>query len=75
MGDKKQPAKFLGHADVEVTRVEHFACGCTTTRIEASQLERKWLLSCAAHKGRVVKVETVMEFQLSAEAATDSAAR
>jgi len=52
--------------EVEVTRVEHYACGCTTTRIETSQLERKWLLSCAGHQGRVVKVETVMEFQLSA---------
>lgn len=69
MGDKKQKAKSTGSVEVEVTRVEHYACGCTTTRIEASQLERKWLLSCAAHQGRVVKVETVMEFQLSTESA------
>ncbi|UYN90197.1 MAG: hypothetical protein KIT08_02915 [Anaerolineales bacterium] len=54
--------------DVEVTRVEHYACGCTTTRIETSQLERKWLLACGGHQGRLVKVETIMEYQLSATA-------
>ncbi len=64
MREKKQQTTSTGSVEVEVTRVEHYACGCTTTRIEASQLERKWLLTCGAHQGRIAKVETVMEFQL-----------
>lgn len=68
MGDKKKVSKSKGHVEVEVTRIEHYACGCTTTRIETSQLERKWLLACGGHQGRLVKVETVMEYQLSAAA-------
>lgn len=73
MGDKKKARKNQGSVEVEVTRVEHYACGCTTTRIEASLLERKWLLACAGHQGRLVKVETVMEFQLEAAKASDAA--
>lgn len=51
--------------DVEVTRVEHYACGCTTTHIQPSRLARKWLLSCAGHGRRLVRVETVMAFELA----------
>ncbi len=68
MGAKKKTHTSTGRVEVEVTRVEHYACGCTTTRIETSLLERKWLLACAGHQGRLVKVETVMEYQLSAAA-------
>lgn len=56
--------KPAGSVDVEVTRVEHYACGCTTTRIQPSRVARKWLLRCAGHGRRLVRVETVMAFEL-----------
>lgn len=73
--NKKKPTKPQGSVEVEVTRVEQYACGCTTTRIESSQLARKWLQHCSAHQGRLVKVETVMEFQLEAETPRPAAAQ
>jgi hypothetical protein len=46
-----------------VRREEHYACGCTTTHVQASQLAGKFLLRCNAHDEPLSTVVTVMEFE------------
>jgi hypothetical protein len=52
-----------GTFEVEVKRIERYACGCTSTRIHTAEVDRKWLLVCPGHKAGLAQVETVMSYR------------
>jgi hypothetical protein len=54
-------------AEVQVRREEHYACGCSTTHVQASQLAARWLLRCNAHDEPLSTVVTVMDFKREGE--------
>lgn len=58
--DTKAKAKMK--VEVEVRREEHYACGCSTTHVQSSQLAGKWMLRCNAHDEPLITVVTVMEY-------------
>lgn len=49
-------------------REEHYACGCSTTHVQSSQLAGKWMLRCNAHDEPLSTVVTVMEYDKPQEA-------
>lgn len=49
--------------EVEVKRVERYACGCTSTRITTRTIEDKYRLLCATHHHSLASVVTSMHFQ------------
>jgi hypothetical protein len=50
------------------THVIRYACGCTTTRIEACLGPQDTYPNCAGHNAQVIHEETVTEFKRTCEA-------
>jgi hypothetical protein len=63
MATKVQETVTPATLEVEVKRIERYACGCTSTRIHTAEVDRKWLLACPGHKAGLAQVETVMSYR------------
>ncbi len=44
-------------------RITHYACGCTTTRIQVEHKKLESLPGCAGHKLKVIKEELTTEYR------------
>lgn len=52
---------------IEIVRrhVIHYACGCSTTRIEVQHANSEWTPVCAGHLLGAIKEELITEYQPS----------